>query len=83
MNWKSDLRLDDLPPEERLEIACRDCGAHRYYTARELLERKAFEGAYLDQVESVLRCHRKRCFGAVRLYRVNLGDTEPFVGGMA
>lgn len=83
MSWKSDLRLDDLPSEERLEISCKECGAHRYYTAAELLERKAFKHAYLDQVEAILRCHRKRCFGAVRLYRADPGDTEAFVGGLA
>lgn len=83
MSWKSDLRLDDLPGEERLEIACRDCGSHRYHTARELLERRALKDAYLDQVEDTLRCHRKRCFGPVRLYRADPGDAEAFVGGMA
>lgn len=83
MNWKQDLRLDDLPPEERLEALCRECGAHKYYSAEALLERPEFEHAHLDEVEAALRCHRRRCGGRVRVFRADPGDTEAFVGGLA
>lgn len=83
MSWKSELRLDDLPAEERLEAMCRDCGSHAYYTVAELLERASLRHAHLDQVEAALRCHRKRCFSPVRLNRADPGDTEAFVGGLA
>lgn len=83
MNWKTDLRLDDLPPEERLEAFCLECGAHQYYPAGVLMEREALRHACLDEVEKILRCHRKRCFGPVRLFRADPGDTEAFVGGLA
>lgn len=83
MSWTSELRLDDLPGEERLEAACKTCGAHRFYTAAQLLQIKDLEQAYLDQVESILRCSQKHCRGHVRLYRADPGDTEAFVGGLA
>jgi len=83
MNWKTDLRLDDLPEEERLEALCRACGAHRYYSVSDLLARPPFANAHLDEVEKALRCHRKRCGAPVRLFRADPGDTEAFVGGLA
>lgn len=84
MNWKTDLRLDDLPPDERLEALCRRCGAHKYYRARDLLEtREEFRHAHLDEVEAALHCHRRRCGAGIRLYRADPGETEAFVGGLA
>ena len=90
MSWKHDLRLSDLPYEERLEIACPKCGAARYATAAELSAHKmpgALDGetvslahAYLDQVEARLRC--RRCGGPGRLSRVWQDKISGFVGGM-
>ena len=41
MTWKTELRLDDLPPHSRLEAFCKSCSAARYYTVQELLARRA------------------------------------------
>ena len=82
MTWKTDLKLADLPPEERLEITCRNCGKVRYETARELLGRGDFSCAYIDEVERELRCADRFCCGKVRVSQVHDGKTEGFVGGM-
>ena len=90
MSWKHDLRLSDLPDDERLEIVCRCCGAARYETAEELAaltlpgaedyETVSLASAYLDQVEARLRC--RRCGGPGRLSRVWQDKISGFVGGM-
>ncbi|WP_107712119.1 hypothetical protein [Oceanicaulis sp.] len=82
MTWKTELRLDDLPPHSRLEAFCKTCSAARYYTAQELLARRALAHAHLDQVETALRCVQPGCGGPVALYEVNSGETEAFQGGM-
>ncbi|WP_439635949.1 hypothetical protein [Oceanicaulis sp.] len=82
MTWKTELRLDDLPPHSRLEAFCKTCSAARYYTAQELLARRALQHAHLDQVETALKCVQRGCGGAVALYEVNSGETEAFQGGM-
>lgn len=83
MNWKTDLRLSDLPASERLEIACRRCGKARYEHAGRLLGCEGMEQAYLDETERTLRCADRHCRGRVRIARVHDGGTEGFVGGMA
>ena len=90
MSWLRELKLSDLPAEEALEIVCRQCGSARYETAAALSARTlpgACEGetvslaaAYLDQVETRLRC--RRCGGPGRLSRVWQDKLSAFVGGL-
>lgn len=83
MNWKTDLKISDLSPAERLEIACRRCGKVRFETAQQMLGQEDFLHLYLDEVERALRCADRFCRGKVRLARVHDGKTEGFVGGIA
>jgi hypothetical protein len=83
MTWKTTLKLADLPPEERLEIACRTCGKGRYETVHDLLKSGAFSHAYIDEVEQALACADRFCRGTVRIAQVHDGKTEGFVCGMA
>ncbi len=83
MNWKTELRLTDLPACERLEIVCRHCGKARYETAGALAAHEDLAQAALDEAERALRCRDRGCKGRVRLARVHDGVTEGFVGGMA
>ena len=83
MGWKEDLKLADLPPEERLEVACRTCGKARYEAVGHLLKREEFSQAYIDEVEKGLRCADRFCRGKVRLAQIHDGKTEGFVGGLA
>lgn len=83
MNWKSELKIDDLDPAAELEIACRRCGLTRYETPTEILKRGGFHRAYLDQVEKVLRCKGRFCNGTVRISLIHDDKNEGFVGGMA
>ncbi|MGV1014137.1 MAG: hypothetical protein ACOYB4_04125 [Methyloceanibacter sp.] len=83
MSWKTELKLADLPGDERLEIACRKCDKVRYETVRDLLANADFGQAYIDEVERALRCHDRFCRGKVLVAQVHDGKTEGFVGGMA
>lgn len=83
MSWKAELKLADLPPEERLEIVCRACGKARYETVRDLLACDAFSQAYIDEVERGLHCAGRFCRGRVRVAQVHDGKTDGFVGGLA
>jgi len=82
MNWKTELRLDDMEPHAKLEAFCKSCGAARYYSVQELLARRALAQAHLDQVEQALKCVQPRCCGDVALYEVSPGETEAFQGGL-
>jgi hypothetical protein len=83
MNWKAELKLTDLPPEERLEVVCRACGKARYETVGDLLACEVFSQAYIDEVERGLRCADRFCRGTVRVAQVHDGKTDGFVGGLA
>ena len=82
MTWKTELRLDDLPPHSRLEAFCKSCSAARHYTVQELLARRALAHAHLDEVETALKCAQPGCRAPVTLYEVSAGETEAFQGGM-
>lgn len=83
MNWKREITLLDLDDDTEIEITCRRCGIMRYRRPVELLKDDELAHAYLDEVESHLRCDVRACRGAVRLAIVHDGLTEGFVGGMA
>lgn len=83
MNWKKELRVSDLPPDELLEIVCKKCGNGRYLSQVQISAMPGMKRAYLDEVEKALECHLRFCKGPVRLSRTYTGSTEGFVGGMA
>ena len=83
MNWKTDIKLSDLDAKSRLEITCRACGHSRYETRDSLSANPKLAHAYLDQIESHLRCSKRTCRGAVRLALIHANRMEGFVGGMA
>lgn len=83
MNWKTDLKLADLEAAAPIEIACCVCGQTRTETAAALMSRPGLEQAYLDEVESALRCAGRSCRGGVRIALIHDGKNEGFVGGMA
>jgi hypothetical protein len=83
VNWKRDVRLSDLQPGRRLEVVCKKCGLARYEVAGDLLKRKEFEFAFIDEVERGLCCSSRFCRGPVRVSLTYDDKTEGFVGGMA
>jgi ribosomal protein L37E len=83
VNWKSDLKLDDLDAGTSIEITCKRCGLTRYETQAEIMNRGGFHRAYLDQVEKALRCNGHFCKGPVRISLIYDDKNEGFVGGMA
>ena len=81
MNWKTDLKVSDLDPSERLEVTCRRCGATRYEMRATCSAVRGLEEAHLDEVERRLTC--RLCRGPVRLARTFNHLVTGFVGGMA
>lgn len=82
MNWKTDLKLADLDATTRLEVTCKRCGLSRYEQQAVLMRRPDLVQAYLDEVETALRCSSRSCRGAVRIALLHDGKMEGFVGGM-
>jgi hypothetical protein len=83
VSWKTELKLSDLPPAQRLEITCRRCGHSRYETARALLARPNLRHAYLDEAEQALMCGSRFCRSPVRIAITHIDKIEGFVGGMS
>ncbi len=83
MNWKTDLQLADLDAGTQLEITCKSCGLTRYEEQGQLVGKPGMRHAYLNQVETALRCSDNFCRGPVRLSLIHEDKTEGFVGGMA
>ncbi len=83
MNWKKNIKIEDLDPDTLIEIICRKCGNGRYATQSEILEMPGMQRAYMDEVEKVLCCHMRFCKGPVRISLIYDDKTEGFVGGMA
>ena len=83
MSWQTELKLSDLEPSTRLEVTCRRCGLSHYAGQAELMKRPEFAQAYLDEVEGVLHCSNRFCWGKVRIALIHDDKMEGFVGGMA
>lgn len=82
VNWKKEIKIEDLEPDTLIEVICRKCGHGRYATQSEILEMPGMQRAYLDEVEKALRCKIRFCGGPVRI-SITYDNTEGFVGGMA
>jgi hypothetical protein len=84
VNWKTDLRLADIPAATAIEVVCRRCGKSRYEKQAQLmLNHPEFRHAYLDEVEFNLHCADRSCRGGVRIALIHDDKNEGFVGGMA
>ena len=83
MNWKTNLRVNDLDFDQRIEVTCRECG-HVHYLTRKLISGSSErEFLYLDEVERETVCRARGCRGAVRIALVRNGEASGFVGGLA
>lgn len=80
MNWKTEMKIGDLPPETDIEATCRKCGLMHYRRAGDLT---AYAALYLDEAERRIKCRTRTCRGAVRLALIHQTKMEGFVGGMA
>ena len=83
MNWKRELQLRDLEPDQRLEMTCKTCGHVHYRFARELQIHNELLFAWLDELERDECCHKRGCHGKVRLALCHDHTTSGFIGGLA
>lgn len=83
MNWKTEIQLVDLGPEQKLESTCERCGHSCYENIHALATKQGMAYDYLDEVERNLICRNPACDGKVRIALSHAGDTEGFVGGLA
>jgi len=83
MNWKRELQLRDLEPDQRLEFICKNCGHTHYRFATELQKHNELSLLWLDEVEKDEVCHKRGCFGHVRLSLCHNHATTGFIGGLA
>ncbi len=83
MNWKRELQLCDLEPDQRLECICKACGHMHYLVARDLQVHPELSFTWLDEIERDECCHRQGCHGKIRMAQCHNHTTSGFVGGMA
>ena len=84
MNWKANLQILDLDPEQRLEATCKDCGHVHFITPAQVIRQGAERSfLYVDELERETICKARGCRGQVRLAMVRSGETSGFVGGLA
>lgn len=83
MNWKRNIQVLDLEPEDRLELVCRKCNKLRWLTGKELLDRADAKYLWLEDVERRARCRQRGCGGNMRMAMPGEGETTGFVGGIA
>ena len=83
MNWKTDLQLRDIEPDQKLEATCKLCGYTYYLQVKELHARPELQFIYIDELEKMSVCRARHCSGQVRLAMIHAGETEGFVGGLA
>ena len=84
MNWKTDLKLNDLNGTARFEITCKRCRRARSLSQAEIIEANpGHKRLYIDEVEASLQCPHRHCRGGVKLDLMHDGKEEGFVGGLA
>lgn len=84
MNWKTDLKLNELEGTTEFELTCKRCRITRVTTQGQLVRTEpGLSRLYLEEVEASLHCTQPRCKGGVKLVMLHDGKEEGFVGGMA
>lgn len=83
MNWKNELMLSDLEPDQVLEFICTKCGHTHLKRAEELQAGNSQSWVWLDQIEADEACRKRGCRGHTRLALYHNNSTSGFVGGLA
>lgn len=83
MNWKNDVQLQDLDPDQVLEFTCRQCGHIHIKHVSELQANEALMMFWMDQIEQEEVCHNRDCHGRVLMSIYHNNATSGFVGGLA
>jgi len=83
MNWKTDLQLRDLDPDQIMEFTCLACGHVHHFNAALKQMHPELLFAWLDEIERDEMCKKPGCFGQTRLAIYHKSETSGFVGGLA
>jgi hypothetical protein len=83
MNWKTDLQLRDLEPDQVMEFTCTTCGHVHHCDALVKQVHPELLFAWLDEIERDEVCKKMGCLGRVRLAIYHRSETSGFIGGLA
>ena len=83
MNWKTDLQLRDLEPDQVMEFTCTICGHVHHCDASIKQAHPELLFAWLDEIERDEICSKPGCYGQVRLAIYYNTQTSGFIGGLA
>ncbi len=83
MNWKKELQLNDIDPEQALEFTCKKCAATYLLPAKELQKHYELRFLWLDEIERQSCCKQRDCHGSIRLAILHNSSNSGFVAGLA
>lgn len=83
MNWKRELQLNDIEPEQVLEFTCKTCASVYLQRASELQKQNELRFLWLDEVEKSAKCRQRQCYGNIKIAMSHDSKDSGFVAGLA
>ncbi|UXN05282.1 hypothetical protein [Bartonella sp. HY761] len=83
MSWKTELQIQDLEPDTKLEMSCKKCGHIYFLKPSDIMVNSDNRFLYLDEVETKAQCKSRGCTGEIRMMLVGTRKASPFQGGLA
>ncbi|MEJ8476868.1 hypothetical protein [Roseibium algae] len=83
MNWKAEIQLRDLDPDQMIEFICRSCSHVHHRKASELQARADLMFHWMTEIERDETCRKRGCRGQCRMALYHECEASGFVGGLA
>ncbi len=83
MNWKRELQINDIAPEQILEFTCKQCASVYHQKAEQLQKHNELRFLWLDEIEKDAKCKQRLCYGDIRLSMCHDSANSGFVAGLA